>query len=44
MSIQCPDNESQHVQVENVLIEILDDNGRPCQTGETGQGSGNPFA
>lgn len=37
MSHQCPDNETQHVQVENVRIEILDDDGIPCKPGAIGR-------
>lgn len=34
---QCPDNENLHVQVENVRVEVLDDDGRPCRPGTIGR-------
>ena len=37
MALQCPDHEHYHVQAENVLLEILDQAGRPCAPGETGR-------
>src|SRR3546814_3537656 len=35
--MQCPDHEVYHVQSENVLLEVVDDDGRPCGPGETGR-------
>jgi phenylacetate-CoA ligase len=37
MAHQCPDNENLHVQVENVRIEVLDDDGAPCRPGTIGR-------
>ena len=34
---QCPDNESLHVQVENVRVEVLDEKGNPCKPGTVGR-------
>src|SRR3546814_662111 len=37
LTMQCPDHEVYHVQSENVLLEVVDDDGRPCGPGETGR-------
>ena len=37
IATQCPQHRHYHVQAENVFVEILDDSGRPCRPGETGQ-------
>lgn len=37
LALQCPQADHYHVMAETVLIEILDDAGRPCVPGETGQ-------
>lgn len=37
MALQCPEHEHYHVQCENVLLEVLDEEGRPCRPGETGR-------
>lgn len=37
LALQCPQHEHYHVQSENVLLEVLDDNGRQCEAGETGR-------
>ncbi len=37
VALQCPEHEHYHVQAENVLVEILDETGRPCQPGEIGR-------
>ncbi len=37
MALQCPDHEHLHVQSETILLEILDDEGRPCAAGEQGR-------
>jgi phenylacetate-CoA ligase len=37
LAMQCPDNEVLHVQAENVLLEVVDDAGRPCEAGEVGR-------
>jgi len=34
---QCPETENLHVQVENVRVEILNDDGKLCQPGEIGR-------
>jgi phenylacetate-CoA ligase len=34
---QCPETESLHVQSENVLVEVLDDQDRPCKPGQSGR-------
>lgn len=36
IAIQCPENDHYHVQSENVLVEIVDENGKPCNVGEPG--------
>lgn len=37
LAIQCPEHEVYHVQSENVLLEVVDDDGRPCAPGEIGR-------
>jgi phenylacetate-CoA ligase len=37
MALQCPEHEHYHVQSENVLLEVLRDDGAPCGPGETGR-------
>lgn len=37
MAIQCREGHRLHVQSASVLVEVLDDGGRPCRTGETGE-------
>lgn len=37
IALQCPRHEHYHVQSENLLVEILDESGRPCGPGETGR-------
>lgn len=37
LATQCPDHEVYHVQSENVLLEVVDDDGRPCAPGEIGR-------
>ncbi len=37
IALQCPSSELLHVQSEGVLVEVLDDRGRPCRPGEVGQ-------
>lgn len=34
---QCPENETLHVQPENVRVEVLDDNGNQCKPGTSGR-------
>lgn len=37
IALQCPEHRNYHVQSENVLVEILDDNGRQCGPGAIGK-------
>lgn len=37
LALQCPENDHYHVQSESVLVEILDDNNKPCKHGEIGK-------
>ena len=37
LALQCPDHPGYHVQSEHVLLEVLDDAGRPCAPGEIGR-------
>ncbi|NNM29447.1 MAG: phenylacetate--CoA ligase family protein, partial [Akkermansiaceae bacterium] len=37
IALQCPSSEGMHIQAENLLVELLDENGRPCAPGETGR-------
>lgn len=37
LALQCPEHEHLHVQSENVLLEVVDDSGRPCAPGEIGR-------
>lgn len=37
IALQCPKHEHYHVQSESVLVEVLDENNRPCKPGETGR-------
>jgi len=37
LALQCPEYEHYHVQAEGVLLEVLDDEGRPCNPGEVGR-------
>ena len=37
IALQCPDHEHYHVQSENLIVEVLDDEGRPCPPGESGR-------
>ena len=37
LGLQCPTNETYHVQSEVVCLEVLDDDGQPCLPGETGR-------
>ena len=37
IALQCPEFEHYHVQEENVLVEVLDNAGQPCQPGQTGR-------
>ena len=37
IALECPTGESYHVQAENVLVEVLDDQDRPCSPGDVGR-------
>src|SRR6185295_14515719 len=37
IALQCPEHEQYHVQSESVLVEVLDDEGRPCAPGTIGR-------
>lgn len=37
LALQCPRHEHLHVQSENVLLEVVDPAGRPCEPGEVGR-------
>ena len=37
IALQCPEHETYHVQSENLLVEIVDDDGEPCRPGEVGR-------
>jgi len=37
LAIQCPEHDVYHVQSENVLLEVVDDQGRPSAPGEAGR-------
>ena len=37
VALQCPESGLYHVQSEDVLVEILGDDGRPCAVGESGR-------
>ena len=34
---QCPETESYHIQAECVFVEVLDEEGRPCEPGQIGK-------
>ena len=37
MALQCPDHEHFHVTSESVLVEVLDETGKPCEVGAHGR-------
>jgi phenylacetate-CoA ligase len=37
IALQCPDHDHYHIQAENVYVEILDENDRPCPVGVVGR-------
>ncbi len=37
MALQCPAHDHYHIQSENVLLEVLDEQGHRCKPGETGR-------
>ena len=39
LALQCPQHEHYHVQSENLLLEIVDDDGNPCASGRKRTGA-----
>lgn len=37
IALQCPEHEHYHVMAEDVLVEVLDEDGSPCHPGEVGR-------
>lgn len=37
IALQCPDTENYHVQSESILVEVIDEQGQACQSGEVGR-------
>jgi phenylacetate-CoA ligase len=37
IALQCPEHEHYHLQSEHLLVEVLDDQGKPCGPGEIGR-------
>jgi len=37
MALQCPEHKHYHVQSENVILEVMHEDGRPCKSGEIGR-------
>lgn len=37
LALQCPEQDCYHVQSESVIVEILDEEGRPCAAGQMGK-------
>jgi phenylacetate-CoA ligase len=37
IALQCPGHDTYHVQSENLLVEIVDDEGQPCRPGDVGR-------
>ncbi|MCT7358895.1 MAG: hypothetical protein COB09_07040 [Thalassobium sp.] len=37
MALQCPHHDHYHIQLENCLLEVLDDNNQPCAPGQIGR-------
>ncbi len=37
IALQCPDHDNYHVMAEGVLVEVLDEHGKPCSPGEVGR-------
>jgi phenylacetate-CoA ligase len=37
IALQCPQDTHYHVQAENVVVEILDDDNQPCEPGDAGR-------
>lgn len=37
LALQCPEHNHYHIQSENVILEVLNDNNEPCEIGEEGR-------
>jgi phenylacetate-CoA ligase len=37
IALQCPEHDHYHAQSENLLVEVIDDDGRPCSSGQVGR-------
>jgi phenylacetate-CoA ligase len=37
IALQCPDSELYHLHAESLIVEVLNEQGRPCAAGETGR-------
>jgi phenylacetate-CoA ligase len=37
IAVQCPDSDHYHVMAEGMIVEVVDEKGRPCAEGETGR-------
>ncbi len=37
IALQCPDSDNYHLQAENLITEILGEDGRPCEAGQIGR-------
>ena len=37
LALQCPETDHYHVQSEGVIVEVLDEGGRPCAAGQAGK-------
>lgn len=37
MALQCPKSDKYHIQLENCLLEVLDENNQPCAPGQMGR-------
>jgi phenylacetate-CoA ligase len=37
IALQCPENEHYHVQSESLIVEVINDHGKPCAPGDTGR-------
>lgn len=43
LALQCPEHEHYHIQSETILLEVLDEAGRPCEPGQIGRLVGTPL-
>lgn len=37
IALQCPEHQHYHIQAEGILVEVLDDDGKPCAPGQIGR-------